>query len=98
MLLNDVKQISAYYFLYEDCCFQDEKMLDIYKTVLFTDAEQYAPEIAKKDFNFARSPEKLTDLKYQLQMDYEDSKVSMEKAYTDLKNYLYLERVVKKSC
>ena len=94
LLLNDVKQISAYYFLYEDCCFQDEKMLDIYKTVLFTDAEQYAPEIAKKDFNFARSPEKLTDLKYQLQMDYEDSKVSMEKAYTDLKKLF----VLRKSC
>lgn len=94
LLLNDVKQISAYYFLYEDCCFQDEEMFEIYKTVLFTDGEQFAPEIAKKDFNFARNPEKLTDLKYQLQVDYEDSKFTMEKTYTELKKLFAL----RKSC
>ena len=94
LLLNDVKQISAYYFLYEDCCFQDEEMFEIYKTVLFTDAEQYAPEIAKRDFNFARNPEKLTDLKYQIQMDYEDSKFTMEKTYTELKKLF----ILRKSC
>ena len=93
-MLNDVKQISAYYFLYEDCCFQDEEMFEIYKTVLFTDAEQYAPEIAKRDFNFARNPEKLTDLKYQIQMDYEDSKFTMEKTYTELKKLF----ILRKSC
>lgn len=94
LLLNDVKQISAYYFLYEDYCFQDEEMFEIYKTVLFTDGEQFAPEIAKKDFNFARNPEKLTDLKYQLQVDYEDSKFTMEKTYTELKKLFAL----RKSC
>ena len=94
LLLNDVKQISAYYFLHKDCLFLDEQLLDVYKTVLFTDGEQFAPEIAKKDFNFARNPEKLTDLKYQLQVDYEDSKFTMEKTYTELKKLF----VLRKSC
>ena len=92
LLLNDVKQISAYYFLYKDCLFLDEQLLDVYKTVLFTDGEKYAPEIAKEGFNFARTTDELIEFKYQIQVDYENSKYKMEKTYTELKKLFTLRR------
>ena len=92
LLLNDVKQISAYYFLYKDCLFLDEQLLDVYKTVLFTDGEKYAPEIAKEGFNFARTTDELIEFKYQIQVDYENSKFKMEKTYTELKKLFTLRR------
>ena len=70
LLLNDVKQISVYYFTRKECYFLDKNLLDIYKTVLFTDGEQFAPEIAKEGFNFAKNTEELIDLKYQIQVVY----------------------------
>ena len=85
LLLNDVKQISAYYFLRKDCLFLDKDLFDIYKTVLFTDGEQYAPEIAKEGFNFAKNTDELIELKYHIQVDYESSNYKMEKTYTELK-------------
>lgn len=94
LLLNDIKQISAYYFLFNECIFLDEQLLEIYKTILFTDGEKYAPEIAKKDFNFAKTTEELVNQKYQLQIDYENSKLSMEKTYTELKKIF----ILRKSC
>lgn len=92
LLLNDVKQISAYYFLRKDCLFLDKDLFDIYKTVLFTDGEQYAPEIAKEGFNFAKNTDELIELKYHIQVDYESSNYKMEKTYTELKKLFTLRR------
>lgn len=92
LLLNDLKQISAYYFLHKDCMFLDQNYLDIYKTILFTDGEQYAPEVAKENFNFAKNTESLIELKYRIQVDYEDSKYKMEKTYRELKKLFILRR------
>lgn len=92
LLLNDLKQISAYYFLYKDCMFLDKNFLDIYKTILFTDGEQYAPETAKEGFNFAKNTEALVELKYRIQVDYEGSNYKMEKTYRELKKLFILRR------
>ena len=94
LLLNDLKLISAYYFTYKDNMFIDEQMLEIYKTIIFTDAERYAPEEAKKDYNFAKNTPELADLKYRVQVDYENSKLSMESVYTGLKKLF----ILRKSC
>lgn len=92
LLLNDVKQISRYYFLFKDCYFLDERYLDAYKTVLFTDGEKYAPEFAKEGFNFAKATEELANFKYQLQVDFESSNLNMEKTYIALKKLFTLRR------
>lgn len=92
LLLNDVKQISRYYFLFKDCYFLDDKYLDAYKTVLFTDGEKYAPEFAKEGFNFAKATEELANFKYQLQVDFESSNLNMEKTYIALKKLFTLRR------
>ncbi len=95
LLLNDLRYISVYYFLHKECQFLDNKLLEIYKTILFTDAEQYAPEVAKADFNFAKNTEELTNLKYQIQSDFEGSKFRMDKTYSELKKLFILREACK---
>ena len=51
LLLNNPKAISMYYFLYDDCHFTNEDLLDIYKSILFQEAEKYAPAVAKEKYN-----------------------------------------------
>ena len=37
LLLNNPKLISKYYILFEECYFDDESLLNIYKSILFTE-------------------------------------------------------------
>ena len=54
LLLANPKAISMFYILFEDCYFENEDLLNLYKSVLFTEGEAYAPQIAKDGYNFAR--------------------------------------------
>lgn len=54
LLLNNPKAISMYYFLYDECLFENQRILNIYKSILFTEGQAYASELAKKDFNFPK--------------------------------------------
>ncbi len=92
LLLNDPKLIVKYYFLYEDCYFEDESILNLYKGVLFTDGGNYTPEIAKKGFNFAKDTEESYDLKMQLKEKLAGSDYKMEKVYTELKKLFILRK------
>ena len=42
LLLNDPKLIVRYYFVYDECYFEDEEMLNLYKSVLFTEGAAYS--------------------------------------------------------
>ena len=53
LLLETPKAISMYYIVHEDCYFESDELLNIYKSILFTEGQAYAPQIAKNDFNFA---------------------------------------------
>ena len=55
LLLYDPRYIVSYNFLYDEVCFQDERMLNLYKSVIFTEGEKYAPEAVKRKFNFAKT-------------------------------------------
>ena len=50
LFLNEIKAISMYYFKYEECYFTDELLLNIYKKIIFTDGEKYAPKEAQRRF------------------------------------------------
>ena len=39
LLLNNPKAISMYYFLYDECLFENQRILNIYKSVLFTEGQ-----------------------------------------------------------
>lgn len=92
LLLTNPKSISRYYFLFEECFFEDDKILNIYKSVLFTEGGSYTPEIAKQGFNFSRDSEEVYQLKYDLKKSVEDKEYDMEKIYVELMKLFVLRK------
>lgn len=92
LLLNDPKLIVKYYFLYEECFFEDEAILNLYKGVLFTEGGNYTPEVAKKGFNFAKDTEQSYELKKQLKEKMADTNYNMEHIYTELRKLFILRK------
>ena len=52
ILLYNPKNIVKYYFLKDECYFEDEQMLNIYKSIIFTEGEMYTTEVVIKGFKF----------------------------------------------
>ena len=92
LLLNDPKLIVKYYFLFDECYFEDEEMLNIYKSVLFTEGAAYTPEIAKNGFNFSRDSEKVYKLKNELKAMVAKKEYDVEKLYIELKKLFVLRK------
>lgn len=92
LLLTNPKSISRYYFLFEDCFFEDDKILNIYKSVLFTEGGSYTPEIAKQGFNFSKDSEEVYQLKYQLKKAVANEEYDMEKIYVELMKLFVLRK------
>ena len=92
LLLKDPKLIVKYYFLFDECYFEDEEMLNIYKSVLFTEGAAYTPEIAKNGFNFSRDSEKVYKLKNELKAMVAKKEYNVEKIYIDLRKLFVLRK------
>ena len=94
LLLSNPKYIVKYYFLFDECYFEDSEILNIYKSVLFTEGGSYTPEIAKQGFNFARENEQTYKLKGELKqkVEKEKQKYNMEKIYLELKKLFVLRK------
>ena len=92
MLLNDLKGIAKYYILFDDCYFADKRLLEIYKILLFTDAEKYAPVIAKAKFNFANITYEINLLKSRIKEDCKSKNFDMEKIYVELRKLFVLRK------
>ena len=92
LLLNDPKYIVKYYFLHDECYFEDNEILNIYKSVLFTEGGSYTPEVAKEGFNFARENEDTYRLKGELKQKVQQEKYNMEKVYLELKKLFVLRK------
>ena len=92
LLLTEPKQIVKYYFLYDDCYFEDEQMLNIYKSILYTEGGKYTLEVAKQGFNFSKDSEQVYKLKGKLKNDVRGQNYNMEKIYMDLKKLFLLRK------
>lgn len=92
LLLSNPQYIVKFYFLHNECFFEDEELLNIYKSILFTEGGAYTPEIAKDGFNFARDTEKSYNLKFELKKQVENEKYNMEEIYTELKKLFILRK------
>ena len=92
LLLNDPKAIGMYYFLFENCYFEDPSMLNIYKSVLFTEGQAYASEDAKRNFNFSKDSKEVYDLKYKLKSSVKKKQYNFEQVYTKLKKLFILRK------
>ena len=92
MLLNNPKLITKFYFTFKECYFEDGMALNNYKSVLFTEASKYTPEIAKQGFNFARETQESRDFKAQWKNDAARKKHNMEEIYVELKKLFVLRK------
>ena len=92
LLLSDPRYIVKYYFLYEDCYFENKELLNIYKSVLFTEGGNYTPESAKRGYNFSVDSEEVYNLKNQLKKEVADQNYHMEKIYMDLRKLFVLRK------
>ncbi len=92
LLLENPKSISRYYFLYRECYFEDDKILNVYKSVVFTEGGKYTPEIAKDGFNFPKDSEEVYKFKNELKKNVKDKNYDMEKIYTELKKLFVLRK------
>lgn len=92
LLLTDPRLIKKYFYLYEECYFEDPELLNIYKSIIFTEGGAYTSELAKKGFNFAKDTEKAYTLKSTLKKEVRDQQYNMEKIYLDLKKLFVLRK------
>ena len=92
LLLNNPKLIAKYYILFDECYFDDESLLNIYKSVLFTEGGKYTPEIAKEGFNFASVNDEMYKQKQELKENIDEEDYNSEKVYTELKKLFILRK------
>lgn len=92
LLLKNPEAIVKYYFLFEDCFFDDSVILNLYKRILFTDGEAYAPETAKRGFNFARENEATNKLEIELKEEISEDDYDIEKIYIELRKLFVLRK------
>lgn len=97
LLLNNPKSISMYYFVYDECLFDNENFLNIYKGVLFTEGAKYSSEQAKRNFNFGKVTKEIMDLKEELKYETSDGSYDFEKVYIELKKLFVLRKRYKLS-
>lgn len=92
LLLDNPEAIVKYYFLFAECYFENSEMLNLYKRILFTDGEAYAPEIAKKGFNFPRDNDRTEQLAYEVKENALESGYGIEEVYIELKKLFVLRK------
>ena len=92
ILLYNPKNIVKYYFLKDECYFEDEQMLNIYKSIIFTEGEMYTTEVVKKGFNFSKDSAEVYELKTKLKKEAAKNHDDMEKIYIELKKLFILRR------
>lgn len=92
LILNEIKAIAVFYFKYEDCFFTDELLLNIYKKIIFTDGERYAPKEAKEGFNFSRESQELYEAKNEIRDEFYGSPFKLEPTYRELKKLFILRK------
>ena len=92
LLLNDPKLIVKYYFPFEECYFEDNDCLNVYKSILFTEGGAYSSENAKRGFNFARDNEAVYEFKTELRNEVKGKNYDVEKIYIDLRKLFVLRK------
>ena len=92
LLLANPKAISMYYIEKNDCYFENALLLNIYKSILFTEGEAYAPQIAKDGFNYAKENYKIFQSKKRLLETGKESRKNFEKVYVELRKLFEIRK------
>lgn len=92
LLLANPKAISMYYIEKKDCYFESDQILNLYKSVVFVEGQEYTPEIAKSGFNFPKQKEEIYDLKDRLKRKVINANLNFEKVYVDLRKLFEIRK------
>ena len=92
LLLNNPKLIAKYYIIYDECYFDDESLLNIYKSILFTEGGNFTPEIAKKGFNFSVDNNETYKQKQNIKEEIAEKDYNPEKVYLELRKLCVLRK------
>lgn len=92
LLLDKPEAIVKYYFVFDECYFENSELLNLYKRILFTDGESYAPEIAKKGFNFPKDTEDADAFAEEVKQKALEFDYGIEQAYIELKKLFTLRK------
>ena len=92
LLLNNPKLIVKYYIVFEECYFDDPSLLNIYKSILFTEGGNYTPEIAKKGFNFSVDNNENYAQKQDIKNEIRGINYNPEKVYLELRKLCTLRK------
>lgn len=92
LLLKNPEAIVKYYFTYKEACFENGIALNLYKRILFTDGQAFAPEAAKDGFSFAKGNEETLMLEERLRRQVSEEDFDLEKVYIELKKLFILRR------
>ncbi len=92
LLLANPKAISMYYIEKKDCYFESAQILNLYKSVVFVEGQEYTPEIAKIGFNFPKQKEEIYDLKDRLKCKVINANLNFEKVYVDLRKLFEIRK------
>ena len=92
LLLKNPEAIVKYYFTYKECCFENGIVLNLYKRILFTDGQAFAPEAAKDGFSFAKGNEATLRLEERLKRQISPEDFDLEEVYVELKKLFVLRK------
>ena len=92
LLLSNPKLIKKYYFVFEECLFEDLEMLNIYKSILYNEGSKYSSEKAKEGFNFPKETEETYQLKIDIKEQIEKENYKIEETYIKLKKLFILRK------
>ena len=92
IIMNNPKALSVYYFLADEFYFSDEDLGEIYKSILFQEAEKYAPAAAKENFNIPREKSNTYARKQEIKKIVGQKNYNIEYIYTELRKLFILKK------
>ena len=92
LLFNNPKAISRFYFVYEDCRFSDDELMNLYKIIIFRDGEAFAPAIAKDKYQLPRETPNTYDLRLKVKKIAASKEYNLEHVYKELKKLFILKK------
>ena len=92
LLLINPKLIRKYYFVFDDCFFEDLEMLNLYKSILYNEGSKYSSEKAKEGFNFPKETEETYQQKINIKEEIESGNYNIEKVYAKLRKLFILRK------
>ena len=92
LLLINPKLIRKYYFVFDDCFFEDLEMLNLYKSILYNEGSKYSSEKAKEGFNFPKETEETYQQKINIKEEIKSSNYNIEKVYAKLRKLFILRK------